>query len=126
MTKPHLTQAQSFWRQRFYAMLVGGAVLGIAVIQQVRKKSLQSSRQLFLLSNRLDDISKRVSTSPVHQQTSTGPCLSPIMVQESSGAGRLPVDEPDCAPQQDATATARATAVRNLEVSYLWTGSLAT
>ena len=124
MTKPHLTLAQSF--PRFYALLVGGAVLGIVVIQQVLKRSPQSSRQLLLLSNKLDDISKRVSTSPVHQQTSAGPCLSPIMVQESSGAGRLQVDEPDYAPQQDATATANATAVRNINVSYLWTRSLAT
>lgn len=98
-------------------MLLGGTVLAIAVIQQARKRSPQSSQQLLLLSIKLEDIARRVSTSPIHRARE-GPCLSPIMVEESSGVGAVQgIDEPDYVPQQDATATAIVVTKRSTEVS---------
>lgn len=120
MNYPPLNLAQSFLWQRYYAMLVGGAVLGFAVIQQVLKGSPQSSQQLRNLSKRLDNIGRRVSISPTHSRASMGPGLSPILIQESSGIGELPIDEPDYAPPQEAAASAVR---RSSEVSWHWRGS---
>ena len=101
-------------------MLVGGAVLGFAVVQQVLKGSPQSSQQLRDLSKRLDNIGRRVSISPTHRRASMGPGLSPILIQESSGVGELQIDEPDYAPPQEAAASAVR---RSSEVSWHWRGS---